>query len=199
MLNRSTRSRAIFAYGGIAASLILVVFGIASIIIGYQGRQDVQDMLRDEQITVSQDAEKYQGEIVDNGAKAQAQADVIRMHQLEATGGLTYAQMGRFATPDGNPAGTSNADEAAKDPETGAPLPNTLRDRWVTATALSTSLNTAYFAEQVGLFSMVMGFALLLTGIGFAVLTVGALWVHREEAAAVKAEAGAGKTASVNA
>lgn len=198
MLNRSTRSRAIFAYGGIAASLILVVFGIASVVIGFQGRQEVQDMLEEQQITVSDDAEKYQGEIVDNGAKAQVQADVIRTHQLEATGGLYYAQMGRFATPDGDPKGTSNADEAAKDPETGAPLPNTLRDRWVTATALSTSLDTAYFAEQVGLFSMVMGFALLLTGIGFAVLTVGALWVHREEAAAVK-EAGAGKTASVNA
>lgn len=199
MLKRSNRSRAIFAYGGIAASLILVVFGLASIVIGYQGRQDVRDMLKDEQITVSQDAEKYQGEIVDNGAKAQVQADVIRMHQLEATGGLTYAQMGRFATEDGNPAGTNNADEAAKNPDTGAPVPNTLRDRWVTATALSTSLNTAYFAEQVGLFSMVMGFALLLTGIGFAVLTVGALWVHREEAAAQEAGAAAGKTASVNA
>ncbi len=197
MLKRSTRSRAIFAYGGIAASLILVVFGLASIVIGYQGRADVRQMLEDEQITVSADAENYAGEIVDNGAKAQAQADVIRMHQLEATGGLTYAQMGRFATEDGNPAGTNNADEAAKNPDTGAPLPNTLRDRWITATALSTSLNTAYFAEQVGLFSMVMGFAMLLTGIGFAVLTVGALWVHREDTAAEKATVG--KTASVNA
>lgn len=196
MLSRSTRSRAIFAYGGIAASLILVVFGIASVIIGYQGRQDVRQMLRDEQIVVSQDAEKYAGEIVDTGAKAQAQADVIRKHQLEATGGLTYAQMGRFATPDDDPKGTNVADEAAKNPNTGAPMPNTLRDRWVTATALSTSLNTAYFAEQVGLFSMVMGFALLLTGIGFAVLTIGALWVHREEAAAVEAGATASKPAS---
>ena len=199
MLNRSTRSRAIFAYGGIAASLILVVFGIASIVIGYQGRADVRDMLEEEQITVSEDAEKYGGQVVDNGAKAQAQADVIRMHQLEATGGLTYAQMGRFATEDGNPAGTNNADEAAKNPTTGAPLPNTLRDRWVTATALSTSLNTAYFAEQVGLFSMVMGFALLLTGIGFAVLTVGALWVHRENVAVEGAGATAGQKASAGA
>ena len=196
MLNRSTRSRAIFAYGGIAASLILVVFGIASIVIGYQGREDVREMLRDEQITVSEDAPKYGGEIVDNGAKAQAQADAIRMHQLESSGGLTYAQMGRFATPDGNPAGTNDAELAAKN-DAGAPVPNSVRAQWVTATALSTSLNTAYFAEQVGLFSMVMGFALLLTGIGFAVLTVGALWVHREEVA-VGTETTAGKTASVN-
>jgi hypothetical protein len=42
----------------------------------------------------------------------------------------------------------------------------------VTETALSTALNTAYFAEQVALFSIVMGIALLLSGIGFLVLTL---------------------------
>jgi len=193
MLTRSKNSRSIFAYGGIAASLILVVFGVASIIIGYQGREDVRQMLADEQITVSADAENYAGEPVNTGAKAQAQADVIRKHQLESSGGLTYAQMGRFATPDGNPAGTNNAEEAAKN-EAGAPVANAVRNQWVTATALSTSLNTAYFAEQVGLFSMVMGFALLLTGIGFAVLTLGALWVHKEDVASDPAAAKAGQT-----
>ena len=43
---------------------------------------------------------------------------------------------------------------------------------WVNSTALSTALNTAYFAESVATFAIVMGFALLLTGIGFLVLTV---------------------------
>lgn len=195
MLNRSTRSRAIFAYGGIAASLILVVFGIASIIIGYQGREDVRQMLADEQITVAADADEYAGEPVNTGAKARAQADAIRKHQLATSGGLTYAQMGRFATPDGNPAGTNNADEALKNDQ-GQNVPNAVRNQWVTATALSTSLNTAYFAEQVGLFSMVMGFALLLTGIGFAVLTIGALWVQREDEAAVAAGATDARAAS---
>jgi hypothetical protein len=38
---------------------------------------------------------------------------------------------------------------------------------------LSTALNTSYFAENVALFSVVMGVALLLTGIGFLVLTLG--------------------------
>ena len=46
---------------------------------------------------------------------------------------------------------------------------------WINATALSTALNTAYFAEQVATFAIVMGFALLLSGVGFAVLTVRAL------------------------
>jgi hypothetical protein len=45
----------------------------------------------------------------------------------------------------------------------------------VTETALTTALNTAYFAESVSLFAIVMGFALLLVGVGFLVLTLIAL------------------------
>ena len=43
----------------------------------------------------------------------------------------------------------------------------------MTETALTTALNTAFFAERVAVFSIVMGVALLLTGIGFLVLTLG--------------------------
>jgi len=43
----------------------------------------------------------------------------------------------------------------------------------VTETGLTTALNTSYFAERVALWSVVMGAALLLTGIGFLVLTLG--------------------------
>ena len=45
----------------------------------------------------------------------------------------------------------------------------------MTETALGTALNTSYFAENVALFSIVMGAALLLTGIGFLVVTLGLL------------------------
>ena len=45
----------------------------------------------------------------------------------------------------------------------------------MTETALTTALNTAYFAEQVSLFAIVMGVAMLLAGGGFGVLTVRAL------------------------
>ena len=38
------------------------------------------------------------------------------------------------------------------------------------------ALNTAYFAESVATFAIVMGIALLLTGIGFLVLTARVLW-----------------------
>lgn len=175
--------RRFFVIGGVVASFVLLAFGFASIVIGYQGRDEVRDTLRQEQITGSQDS-TIPGQLVDTGSEARAQADVIRMHMLERTEGLTYAQMGRFATPDGNPAGTSNAEEALLD-ENGNPVSNAAREQWITATALTTSLNTAYFAEQVGLFAMVMGAALVLTGGGFAVLTWGAL----RQPAAVKADA----------
>jgi hypothetical protein len=180
-----THPRTFFVIGGFIASVMLLAFGAASLIIGYQGRQEVRDSLAQENIVGSADS-TIPGLLVNTGDRAKAQAEIIRIHQLRATGGLTYAEMGRFATPDGNPAGTNNAELAAKDAN-GNPVPNALRDRWVTATALSTALNTAYFAEQVGTFSMVMGVALMLTGGGFAVLTIGAL--RRPEEAEEKAPA----------
>jgi hypothetical protein len=82
--------------------------------------------------------------------------------------------MGRFvsaANPD-DPAGTSDEAAAAKD-ENGQPVSNGARNIWVTETALTTALNTSFFAERVGIFTLAIGGALLLTGIGFLVLTLG--------------------------
>ena len=82
--------------------------------------------------------------------------------------------MGRFLDENGK--ATSDEKLAATDPKTGQPIENGLRNMWVTSTALSTSLNTAYFAESVATFAIVMGVALLLTGIGFLVLIARLLW-----------------------
>ena len=73
--------------------------------------------------------------------------------------------------------GTSNAAVAEIDPKTNQPLDNGTRELWVTATALSSALNLAYTAEQISLFGIVVGFALLLTGIGLIILAVAVL--HR--------------------
>ena len=105
----------------------------------------------------------------------------MEAHTLEATGGKRYAEMGRFLTADGTD--TNDEAEAAKT-EDGRPVENGLRNMWVTETALSTALNTAFFAERVAVFSIVMGVALLLTGIGFLVLTLsGVLGALRRAAA----------------
>jgi hypothetical protein len=79
--------------------------------------------------------------------------------------------MGRFQSaeePD-DPAGTSDEAAAAKD-ESGNPISNGARNLWITETALATALNVSYMAEQISIFSIVVGVALILTGIGLVIL-----------------------------
>ncbi len=162
----------ILRYGGIVASIILIAFGIGSLYAGIDGRNEVRSTLAKEQIVGTPDS-TIPGQKVNTGSEAKAFADVIRKHTLEATGGQTYAQMDRFLDENGKP--TSDEAAAAKDPKTGEPVENGARNIWITSTALSTALNTAFFAENVALFSIVMGVAMLLVGIGFLVLTASAL------------------------
>jgi hypothetical protein len=175
--------RKLFEYGGIAASIVLIAFGAGAVGIGVTGMNDVRDKLAQENI-VGTDDSSIPGQKVDTGSEAKAFADVMRKHALESTGGLTYAEMGRFqsAANPSDPKGTSDEAAAVKD-ESGAPISNGARNIWVTETALSTALNVAFFAERVAVFSIVMGIALLLTGIGFLVLTLGGA-LRRSQAAA---------------
>jgi hypothetical protein len=183
-----------FKYGGVAASVILIVFGIASIVVGAAGRNTVRDNLKAEQIVGTPDMTPNKiaaeakaaglrnvdlpscsvaGRAVDSGTRARCFAQYMRIHTLEATGGQVYAQMGRYLDKNGN--ATDNETAAAIDPQTHKPVENGARNIWVNETALTTALNTSYFAENVALFSIVMGVALLFTGIGFGVLTLGLL------------------------
>jgi len=158
-----------FKYGGIVASIVLIAFGVGSIYTGINGRDRVQSDLAREQIVGTPDS-TIPGQLVDTGSEAQAFAKVMRKHTLEATGGKTYAQMPRYL--DANGKGTNDEKAAAVDPKSGAPVANPERNIWVTETALTTALNTAYFAESVATFAIVMGVALLLSGIGFLILTL---------------------------
>ena len=163
----------IFKWGGIAASVILIAFGIGSIAVGGWGINYTRDQLTNEQIVGSPDmtpeaikteGEKagltnvdyptcdVAGETVDTGQEAKCFASYMRIHALEATGGQPYSEMGRFLDANGKP--TSDEAQAAKDPKTGQPVENGLRNLWVTETALSTALNVSYFAENVGVFSV---------------------------------------------
>ncbi len=163
---RQTMSKLV-TYSGIAASVILIAFGIGSIVTGFNGRDRVRSDLAREQIVGTPDS-AIPNQLVNTGSKAEAFAKVMRKHTLEATGGQTYAQMGRYLDANGKP--TNDENKAAKDAKTGQPVENGLRNLWVTETALTTALNTSYFAESVATFAIVMGFALLLTGIGFGVV-----------------------------
>jgi len=190
-------TRRMLEFGGVAAGVVLIAFGIGSLVLGLNARSTVQDELKREFIVGSEDMnptdiEKAVQEAglsnvpipscdvaekpIETGTDARCFAQYMRIHALESSGGNTYAQMGRFVSADdpSDPKGTSDEAAAAKD-EDGKPVSNGARNTWVTETALSTALNTSYMAEQIGLFSVVVGIALLLSGIGFLILALAVL------------------------
>jgi uncharacterized iron-regulated membrane protein len=119
------------------------------------------------------------GKQVDDGSSALCFAKYMRIHALGASSGLTYSQMGRYKAKAHAPVqstdfngGTNDPRSAETDPQTGQPVSNGARDLWVTETALSTALNLAYTATAVSLFGIVVGVALLLTGVGFLILAL---------------------------
>ncbi|MFN0155960.1 MAG: hypothetical protein ACKVUT_16430 [Gaiella sp.] len=191
-------SRRTLEIGGIVAGLILVAFGIAALFMGINGRNTVRDSIKAEGIVfasvddpaVAKYAEKWADEAVLTGDQARAFAKVMREHTLESTDGLTYAQMGRFlaaSNPD-DPKGTSDEAAALKD-ESGKPVANAARNTWVTETALTTALNMSYMAEQLSIFGIVVGVALLLAGIGFLILAWTVLGGGLKKAAVQPAQA----------
>jgi putative Mn2+ efflux pump MntP len=188
--------------GGIVAAAVLIVFGVVSIVMGIDGRDTVTTSIERENIVGTPDmtpsaiaAEAKEAGLpasvelpscdvanqpVDDGDSAKCFASYMRIHALEATGGFTYAEMGQFEAKPNTPkgelspgGGTSNEEFAAIDPETGQAVENGERNVWVTETALSTALNASYMADKLSLFGIAIGIALLLTGIGFAVLVAG--------------------------
>jgi hypothetical protein len=183
-----------FVLGGIAAGIILILPGAGSIVAGVVGISDVRDNLADEQITGTPDMTpeateaslqeagltdveapdcSVAGEDVDTGSRARCFADYMHVHTLESTGGQVYAEMPRAVDEQtGEPVPEEEAGAAL---EAGTAVDNPERQIWVTQTALATALNTSFFAERVAQFSIAMGIALILIGIGLLVLAYGAL------------------------
>jgi hypothetical protein len=199
--------RKILEWGGLAAGVVLVTFGIVAIVMGFNGRSTVSDSLKQEKIVgtadmtpsaIKDEATKagldvnainmptvaVAGKAINSGDRARAFASYMRIHALEATGGFTYAEMGRFTAKPNAPkselaagGGTDNPQWAVTDSATKQPVANHVRDVWVTETALTTALNASYMADRLGVFGMVVGVALLLSGIGFIILAFAVL--HR--------------------
>lgn len=191
--------RRLLEIGGIAAGVVLVAFGIAVIVLALDGRSTVASSLKQERITGSSDMTPeairkeaqdagltdvdlptctVAGKLVNDGDRARCFAQYMRIHALEASGGLTYAQLPRYASADGK--GTNDPARAAKGAN-GRPLDNPTRAVWINETALSTALNMSYMASQLSLFSLVVGVALLLAGVGFGVLAAGGALRRRSE------------------
>lgn len=181
------KGRGYWEVGGFLAGGVLILFGIVAIFMGVTGFTTTRDALKDEGITfgstedpaVAKYADQWAGEQVTTGDQARAFAQIMRYHTLNAEWNpeqLTYAEMGRFLAADdpGNPAGTSDEEAALKDDE-GNAVSNNYRNQWVTETALTTALNMSYMAERLSVFGLVVGIALLLTGIGLVILAFAVL------------------------
>jgi hypothetical protein len=187
----------LFEIGGLVAAVVLIGFGVASVVMSVDGRSTVRDSLKLEQISGTPDmtpalikAEATKagltnvtlptcsvaGQAINTGARARCFASYMRIHALEASGGLPYSQMPRYATADGK--GTNDTTAALQ--ANGRPVDNAARSLWVTETALATALNTSYLAEQISLFGIVVGIALLLSGLGFGILALGGALRSRE-------------------
>jgi hypothetical protein len=189
--------RRILEFGGVAAGALMIAFGIGALVLSVSARATVGDELSQEAIVGSPDMNpadiktaaseaglpatiamptcNVADKAIENGTDARCFAQYMRIHALEASGGLTYAQMGRFvaAAAPTDPKGTS--DEAAALKADGKPVANGARNTWITETALATALNVSYMAQQIALFGLIVGIALLLSGIGFLILAIAVL------------------------
>ena len=132
--------RKVFEYGGYAASVLLIAFGIGALWLSFDARSTVGDELKREQIVGSEDMSPsaiqagideagltgvtapscdVADQPIETGSDARCFSQYMRIHALESSGGLTYAQMGRFLAADDpeNPAGTSDEAAALTDDE----------------------------------------------------------------------------------
>jgi hypothetical protein len=125
-----------FGIAVIVAGGIFIVAGVFTWIV-------VQTQLSDEEITVSDDAARFGGEPVDGPFTAYAEADAIEKHALEASGGLTYAQLDR------------------EDPT---------RDTVMTASFLRASLFTSVVAFGVAFMAAGLGVVLILIGVALLMI-----------------------------
>jgi hypothetical protein len=126
-----------------ALSIIVIVVGAIFIVAGIVTWFVVRDQLAAEKIVVSEDAPFLGGWDVDGPFTAYAEAEAINDHALEASGGLTYAELDR------------------EDPT---------RETVMTASFLRASLFTSVVAFGVAFFAFGIGIVLIL--IGWALLRV---------------------------
>jgi hypothetical protein len=81
--------------GARVIGILIIVAGVILLGAGVATWFTVRDQLADEHITVSEDADHFAGDKVDGPFTAYSEAETIEKHALEASGGLTYAELPR--------------------------------------------------------------------------------------------------------
>lgn len=122
-----------------AAYITSVILGIILILGGITTWVVVSNTLGEQNITVADDASCLDGDDVNGPLSAYCQADIIQQHTLEATGGLTYAELD------------------SDDP---------LRDVAMNSAFLQSSLFTSVVAFGVAGMAFLMGIVFVLIGLG---------------------------------
>lgn len=120
--------------------IVSLIAGLIMAVAGVFTWTTVSDQLADQNITVAEDAASFAGEPVDGPFTAYAQAQIIDKHTMEATGGLTYAELDR------------------EDP---------LRAMAMNSSFLQASLFTAVVSFGVAALAGGLGVLLVLMGLGF--------------------------------
>jgi hypothetical protein len=142
--------------------------GVYTTVRGLDARSEIKATLLAQNITTPEDASIPNARVQD-AATADAMADIIGVHAAEATGGETFAEMGRFLAADGSGA-TSDESLALLD-EAGNPVPNPLRNVAFQAATLQTSLHTSHMAFNVA--DLVIGLGAFIAVLGFVVAGIG--------------------------
>ena len=124
-------------------ALLVIIGGVVLMVAGGFTWYVVRDQLKAEHITVSDDANRFAGDEVEGPFTAYEQARVINKHALEASDGLTYAQLEQ------------------DDPR---------RDTVMTASFLRASLYTSVVSFGVAFFAFGMGILMIL--VGWALMSV---------------------------
>lgn len=166
-------------------SVGLVAGGVFALNQSITGRNEAKAKLLEEKIVTTEDAEIPNTPVTDHQT-AHAMADVIQKHALEATGGLSYAELGRYvsaANPD-DPAGTSDETEALLDETTGNPVSNPIRSVALQAVTLRSALLSSALAFHLAELGMGVGLFLMAAG----ALGLGLLWLIRIDSSPAEAK-----------
>ncbi len=148
------------------SSAILAIFaGSSMIIVGLWAISFTYSNIVRENITTPSDA-SIPNAPVRGPLTLMSQAEVIRHHTLQSTGGKTFSEMPRqIEKLDQNGNKILNA--------SGTPvmIPNTARDIWITATTLMTALNLGIITYAFASLVIFFGLVSVWTGITFFALS----------------------------
>ena len=176
-------------WGGYAAGAVLIAFGIAVIALALNGRSTVHNSLKDEKITGTPDMTPaaIKEEAAQAGLKdiSLPSCSVCRQGDRQRrpwrcravhAGSTRWRRPAAWSTPsaalrDDDGKGTNDAAKASKGPS--GLRSTTPRGRSGSPNSALDRRNVSYMADQLALFSLVVGIALLLTGVGFIILAAG--------------------------